>query len=146
MFFLCTDAIHYGQLIIGVSKFDRTFEVYTKDTRQKPVTEEIVKAKVLKCLEDAIPRTSMSEGNIIPLCGTWALAASKLATSMMGDQSEELMSTRLADARTMLEKCPNLDLPGGQGQSQKDLIIKLDSTDVNSRLEKASGFWILKNR
>lgn len=143
---MCTDAIQYGQLIVGVSKFDHTFDHCTKDTRQKPVTEEIVKTKVSKSLKDAIPHISISEDNIIPLCGTWALAASKFATSVMGKQSEELKSRRLEDAQNMLEKCPNLDLLGGQGQSQRDLILKLDSTDVNSRLEKASGFRILKDR
>lgn len=110
-----------------------------------PITEEVVKDKILRSIEDAI-NVQLIKDNIIPLCGRWGLAASKLSNSILGDPSEENVQKRFRNAKKMLEKCPYVDLPGGQDESQRDLILKLDSSEVVSMLETASGFRTLKKR
>ena len=135
-------AIQDGRLIIGVAKYDKNFD---DDTVEEPITEKLVKNKIHTSVDSAI-KVQVTKDNIIPLSGRWGLAASKLSSSMIGDPSEEIITKRLQTARKMLEKCPCIDLPGGQDQSQKDLILKLESSEVTAMLERASGFCMLKER
>ena len=84
--------------------------------------------------------------NIIPLSGIWALAASRLTTCLVNDQSDGNLERILGSAQKMLEMCPNVDLQGGQDESQGDLIRKLDPQAVIDRLHRASGFHLLTKR
>ena len=138
-------AIQDGRLIIGIAKFDNILDNCDDDTTQELITEEIVRKKILTSVKDAVG-VQMTEDNVIPLCGRWALAASKLSNSIDSDVSEDNVRKRLQSAQKMLEKCPYVDLPGGQDQSQKELILKLNSCEVATNLEAAGGFHALKQR
>lgn len=143
--FTITGAIGDGRLIIGIGKFDSNFIYRTQDTREDSLTEEAVRLKVTKNLEK-ISIKNTSNLNIIPLSGIWALAASKLATCLANDQSDGNFEKILEDAQRMLEMCPNADLHGGQDESQRDLVRKLDPQAVIERLHRASGFNLLTQR
>lgn len=138
-------AIQDGRLMIGISKYDINFDNPEDDTVQEQVTEEHLKYNVIKSVDDAI-KVEVSRNIIIPLCGRWGLAASKLSNSMVGISGEEIVKKRLQAAQKMLERCPYVDLPGGQDQSLKDLILKLNANKVVTMLEQASGFGTLKDR
>lgn len=99
----------------------------------------------MKSLEK-IPISNTAIISIIPLSGIWALAASKLTTSLANDQSEGHFERTLEDAQRMLERCPNVDIAGGQDESQRDLVRKLDPQTVIERLHTASGFKLLTKR
>ena len=100
---------------------------------------------MIKSLEK-IPISNTAIINIIPLSGVWALSASKLTTSLTSDQSEGHLERTLEDAQRMLETCPNVDLAGGQDESQRDLIRKLNPQTVIERLHNVSGFKLLTKR
>ena len=108
------------------------------------VTEEFVKSKVQENACQATPNFQMCGDNIIPVSGKWALAASKLTKSAIDQESVD--KSRLEYAQKMLEKCPDIDLLGGQDQTQRDLILKLDPKEVSRLLQKSSGFNELKER
>lgn len=83
---------------------------------------------------------------IIPICGEWALAGSKLANCLITDPKGE-KGARYDDAVLVLQKYPHLSLPGGQGQSCNDAIRTLyPPVDLVQKLENISGVTDLKAR
>ena len=88
----------------------------------------------------------VSDDMIIPLCGEWALAGSKLASSLISDPSHE-RDERYGDAVSALQSFPHLSLPGGQGQSYVDTIKRLfPPMNLVEKIESVSGMSDLKAR
>ena len=138
----CADAIEEGRLLIGITKLDDIFRSSSHDTREVEVTEATLKSKVQTSVVKAVPQgKKMLEDNIIAISGSWALAASMLANSAI-DPKEK----RLKHAQGVLAMYPYVDLPGGQGQSQEELISALDRNAVVTMLESVSGFVCLKQQ
>ena len=89
--------------------------------------------------------TEVPIDTIIPLCGEWALCASRLANCIIGDPDNEIEG-RTEDAAKALEKYPHLSLPCGQEQGYYECIKSLNHTDLVMHLENASGITDLKDR
>ena len=135
-----------GRLAVCVTKFDA---IYSNKSRKRarraaPTTVEMVRANLVTSIKEATG-TVISDDTIIPLCGEWALAASKLASCLISDPNDEKQQ-RLDDAAKDLEDYPHLSLPGGQEQSPKDAIESLEPMVLIDHLEKASGVADLKAR
>ena len=130
-----------GRLVVGISKFDRNHT--SKRSRSRPITAEMIKTNVVESIKEATS-VDISDNCIIPLCGTWALTSSMLASSLIRDSDREL-DTRLQEALSDLEKCPQLDcLPRGEGESLRDVVGKKDPKEVIECLDVASGIHSLK--
>ena len=88
----------------------------------------------------------VSDDMIIPLCGDWALAGSKLASSLISDPNHD-KDERYRDAAAALQHFPHLDLPGGQGQKYIDAIMRrYPPEDLVEKIESVSGISQLKAR
>ena len=99
---------------------------------------------MISSIEDATEET-VTDDTIIPMCGEWALAASRLASCLISDPDNEKQE-RLEDAVEALQNFPHLSLPGGQEQSLKETIQNLEPKALIALLEKASGVSDLKSR
>ena len=141
-------AIQEGRLIVGIAKFDDSFKASasTRRRRQAPISEDSVKSKVIQSVDNIIQGVKVSDENIIAVSGSWGLAASMLYSTTVHDTSQEVIDERLAAGQKALEEYPNIDLPGGQDQSQRELINQLDSNEVVKMLDTLSGFNNLKKR
>lgn len=136
-----------GRLAVGVTKFDTNYTSSIsrrRSRRSNHITVEKVKENMIASIKDATG-SEVSEDTIVPLCGEWALAAGRLANCLISDPEHELQE-RKEDAISALEKYPHLSLPGGQQQTQKELIQSLSSKDLIKHLENASGICDLKSR
>ena len=87
----------------------------------------------------------MSVNSIIPVCGEWALAASRLAKCLISDPENEIKERR-EEAAEALESFPHLNLSGGQQLSYREIIKSLSHSDLILHLENASGVTDLKAR
>jgi hypothetical protein len=106
---------------------------------------EMVMERVKESIEDATGAL-VSDDMIIPLCGDWALAGSKLASSLISDPNHD-MRERYEVAAATLQKFPHLDIPGGQGQSYIDAITRLyPPEDLVEKIDSVSGISQLKAR
>lgn len=108
------------------------------------MTLDQVKENTITGIKEATD-VDVSEDTIIPICGEWALAGSKLATCLVYDPDGEKQD-RLEDAVEVLEKQPHISVPCGQGQSQRDAIKTLDPTDMVALIETFTGISHLKAR
>lgn len=146
IYFLCSAALKDGRLAVGVTKFDT---IYCNKSRKRArraatTTVEKVKENLVNSIKEATG-TVVSDDTIIPLCGEWALTASRLANCLISDPTNEKQE-RLEDAAEALESYPHLSLPGGQEQSPKEAIKSLQPMALIDHLEKASGVADLKAR
>ena len=138
-----TGAIADGRLTIGITKFDTVYESSKK--KKDTASPEMVVERVRESIEDATGAL-VSDDMIIPLCGDWALAGSKLASSLISDPNRD-KSERYEVAAEALQKFPQLDIPGGQGQSFIDAVTKLyPPEDLVEKIENISGISQLKAR
>lgn len=137
-------AIADGRLTIGITKFDMNYCSF-RTKKKGGVTEEMVKEEVIKSIEEATG-AMVSKDMIIPLCGEWALAGSKLASCLINDPNRDLKE-RYQEAALALQNHPNLSLPGGQGQAYSEAIMKhLPTEDLVQKIEIVSGISDLKAR
>ena len=89
----------------------------------------------------------MTGDMIVPICGEWASVSSQMMSYLMSDsQKHPEMKHLIEKAATCLMKYPNLSLPGGQGQSHLDSLIKYLPKILVGELEMASGMSELKKR
>ena len=131
-----------GRLAVGITKFDT---VYSRKSG-RPTTVEKVRKNLITSIKEATD-TVVSDDTIIPLCGEWVMAASKLASCLISDPiDEKLKKLAIDEAAEALEKYPHLSLPGGQEQSPKDAIKSLQPMALIDHLERASGVTDLKAR
>ena len=143
---LCPAALRDGRLVVGVTKFDT---IYCNKSRKHarraaPTTIKKVRERLVTSIKEATG-TDVCDDTIVPLCGEWALAASRLASCLMSDPNNEKQD-RLEEAAEALESYPHLSLPGGQEQSPKEAIKTLQPIALIDHLEKASGVADLKAR
>ena len=144
MYYHNAGAIADGRLTIGITKFDTNYDS-SKIKKKNAVTVEMVKEGIMESIDDATG-VMVSDDMIIPLCGEWALAGSKLASSLICDPSHN-KDERYEDAATSLQNFPHLDLPGGQGQSYIDALMRLYCPeDLVEKIENISGISQLKER
>ena len=146
MSYFYTASLSDGRLAVGVTKFDT---IYSNKSRRRgrravPTTVEKVRENLVTSINEATD-TVISDDTIIPLCGEWAMAASRLASCLISDPTDEKQE-RLEEAAQALENYPHLSLPGGQEQSPKDTIMSLQPIVLIDHLEKASGVADLKAR
>lgn len=137
-----------GRLAVGVTKFDIVYSNKSRKhaRRAAPVTVEAVSKNLVTSIKDATG-TDISNDMIIPLCGEWGMAASRLASCLISDAiDEEQKRLAVEEAAEALDKYPHLSLPGGQEQSPKEAIRSLDPMALIDHLEKASGIGDLKAR
>ena len=141
---LYTGAIIDGRLTIGITKFDMQYE-NSKMNKRGCVTVEMVKERIVENVQE-VTETVLSNDVIIPICGEWALAGSKLANSLIAGPKNE-REARYKEAASVLQHCPILSLPGGQGQSYDDAILgHFKPVEVVEKLESVSGVSDLKAR
>ena len=137
-----------GRLAIGVTKFDT---IYSNKSRRRsrraaPTTVEKVRENLITSIKEATG-TDISDDTIIPLCGEWAMAASRLASCLISDPIDEKQKKlAIEEAAEALENYPHLSLPGGQEQSPRDAILSLQLMTLIDHLERASGVADLKVR
>ena len=144
--FCHTAALTDGRLAIGVTKFDTIYsnKLRKRGRRAAPTTVEKVRENLINSIKEATG-TDIPEDTIIPLCGEWAMAASRLASCLISDPTDEKQE-RLEEAAQALENYPHLSLPGGQEQTSKDSIKSLHPMGLIHHLERASGVADLKVR
>lgn len=138
-----------GRLAVGITKFDTNSSHSSSKSKRRGrrsthITVDKVKENTITSIRDATG-TEVSEDTIVPLCGDWALAASRLANCLVSDPDNEL-EERLEEATSTLESYPHLSLPGGQEQSHIEAIKNLSHSDLIAHLENASGISDLKSR
>ena len=107
--------------------------------------EEVKETTIASIKEATDTYITVSEDTIVPLCGEWALSASRLASCLISDPDKEL-DERCEEAARALESYPHLSLPGGQEQSHKEPIRNLTALELIQHLEQASGISDLKAR
>ena len=113
--------------------------------RKGAVTVEMVKERVVQTTEESTGAL-LSNDMIIPLCGEWALAGSKLNNCLVCDPRKE-ENGRYREAVSVLQQCPGLSLPGGQGQPYPEAIMdQFSPLEVVQKLESISGISALKRR
>ena len=136
-------AIADGRLTIGITKFDLNYD--TSKSRSRPVTVEVVKQRVTEAIQEATD-IIVSKDMIIPLCGEWALSGSKLLRSLINDHDSN-KDKRYRDAASVLQCCPQVSLPGGQGQDYVEAIMsRFSALDLVKKIESVSGISDLKAR
>ena len=148
MSYFRTAALTDGRLAVGVTKFDTIYSNKSRKCgrREAPTTFEKVRENLITSIKEATG-TVVSDDTIIPLCGEWAMAASRLARCLISDPiDEEWKKLAIEAAAEALEKYPHLSLPGGQEQSPKDTLMSLQPMVLIDHLEKASGVADLKAR
>ena len=138
-----------GRLAVAITKFDTNYSSSKSRRRgrkstQATTTVNEVRKNTITSIKDAT-ETEVSPDTIIPLCGEWALCASRLANCLISDPDNEI-EDRQEDAAKALEKYPHLSLPGGQEQSYADVVKSLSHADLVMHLENASGISDLKAR
>ena len=145
-----TAALGDGRLAVGVTKFDT---IYSNKSRRRsrraaPTTVEKVRENLVTSIKEATGiDIHVPDDSIIPLCGQWAMAASRLASCLNSDPIHENQTKEaIEEAAEVLEDYPHLSLPGGQGQSPKDAIKSLQPMALIDQLERASGVADLKAR
>lgn len=138
-----------GRLAVAITKFDMNYSSSKSRRRgrkstQASTTVNEVRNNTIVSIRDAT-ETEVSPDTIIPLCGEWALRASRLANCLISDPDNEI-EDRKEDVAKALENYPHLSLAGGQGQSYTDTIKSLSHADLVMHLENASGITDLKAR
>lgn len=137
-----------GRLAVGITKFDtnygRNSSKSKRGRRSSDISADDIKKNMIASINDATG-IKVSDDTIVPLCGEWALAASRLANCLISDPDDEKQE-RLDEAILSLESYPLLSIPRGQGQSQKEAIQNFRPSDLIHHLEKASGVSHLKTR
>ena len=134
-----TEAFTDGRLTIGISKYD---------TNMGNVTVGVVKEKVAESISRAVRDSQLTipDDMIIPLCGTWALTSSKLGSCQIADPRREGKGLH-RDAVDILQRCPHISLPSGQGQNHTEAVMKINSPiKVILEIESHSGIYDLKAR
>ena len=136
-----------GRLTVAITKFDANYNSSKSRKRgQKPTQTTVENARKNTCASIMeATGTKVQDDMIIPLCGEWALYASRLANCFISDPDNELEDRR-EDAANALTKYPYLSFPGGQEQSYSECIKSLSHTDLVMHLENASGITDLKDR
>ena len=136
-----------GRLAVAITKFDANYSSSKSKRRGRKstrTTAEEVRKNTIASIKDATD-TDVPVDTIIPLCGEWALCASRLANCLISDPDNEI-EDRQEDAVKALENYPHLSFPGGQEQSYAECIKNLNHTDLVMHLENASGITELKTR
>lgn len=142
MIYFYAGAIAEGRLTVCITKFDTMYSS-SQSSREDTVTDDMVRKDIIQSIEEAVG-TRMSEESVIPLCGKWALAGSKLANCLSGETKE--FKTELEDAVSVLLACPHFSLPGGQGQGLRETIRDLHPAQIVTNIEKLTGISCLKER
>ena len=136
-----------GRLAVAITKFDTNYSSSKSKRRGRKSTHttvDDVRRNTITSIKDATA-TEVSPDTIIPLCGEWALCASRLASCLISDPDNEI-EDRQEDAAKALTNYPHLSLPGGQEQSYTETIKSLSHADLVMHLENASGITDLKAR
>lgn len=106
---------------------------------------EMVKDRVMESIQE-VTGAMISEDMIIPLCGEWALAGSKLFKSLISDHGSN-REKRYREAASLLQNCPQLCLPGGQGQDYVEAVMsRFSPLDLVEKIDSVSGIANLKTR
>ena len=141
-----TAALRDGRLAVGVTKFDTIYsnKARKRSRRGAPTTVEEVRENLVTSIKEATG-IDIPDDSVIPLCGEWAMAASRLARYLNSDPIyENQKKEAVEEAAEYLEDYPHLSLPGGQEQSPKDAIKSLQPMALIDQLERASGVADLK--
>ena len=136
-----------GRLAVAITKFDTNYNSSTSKRRGRKsahTAADEVRRNTIASIKDAT-EIDVSPDTIIPLCGEWALCASRLANCLISDPDKEI-EERQDDAAKALEKYPHLSLAGGQEQTYAQTIKNLSHADLVMHLENASGITDLKAR
>ena len=142
--FIYTEAFTDGRLTIGITKYDANYDSSSKGN----VTVKFVKKKVTESIKRAVKdaQLTVSDDMIIPLCGKWALIGSKLGSCQIADPKKE-GKTLHKEAVDILRHCPDVSLPGGQGQNHIEAVMKIYSPiKVVQEIETCTGIYDLKAR
>ena len=106
----------------------------------------MVKDSVAESIQKAIDVHMMgSDDMIIPLCGEWALAGSRLASCLIYDEKGEI-EARQKDAAHALSSYPDFSLPCGQGQKPFEAIMKHPPIRIIQEIDTISGIFELRTR
>lgn len=103
-------------------------------------------AITIQSIEEAVG-LKVSDDTVIPLCGEWALAGSRLASCLKGDPNREIQD-RKEEVLSLLDvNHTQLDIACGQGQCTKDVLgSTVDLPTLIQLLEDISGIAHLKKR
>ena len=132
-------ALSDGRLIIGITKFDNTYE------DDDPVSVESVKQETIQSVVDKT-RVSLPEDMIIPLCGKWALTDSDLINTLNSVEDGCAVPPRCIYSVVSALERHRVSLPVGQGQTQEEAIAKLSPKEIVKKLEGANGISSMRTR
>ena len=144
LYFLYAGALTDGRLIVGINKLDIVYDGQRTRRRNRAslVSADELCQKVIGNIHDAT-KVFVSPDTVIPMCSIWAHSSEKLSRQL---NSCEVECSVVEEAREYLEKYPDLSLPGGEREPQKDIISVLSQKDLVKYLEEASGLTSLKAR
>ena len=145
LFISTLGAIIDGRLTIGITKYDRSYSSLSSG-KKGAVTVGMVKDSVAESIQKAINVHMMgSDDMIIPLCGEWALASTRLASCLIWDQRKEI-NKRRKEAACALCSYPNLSLPCGQGQKPVEAVMMHQPITIVQEIDTISGIFELRAR
>ena len=134
-----------GRLTIGITKFDRNY-ISLSSGKKGAVTVDAVKDSVAESIRKATDVHMMGSNDmIIPLCGEWALASSRLASCLIWDQRGEI-EERQEEAACALHGHPDPSLPCGQGQKPHEAVMKHTPIKIIQEIDTISGIFELRAR
>ena len=134
-----------GRLTIGITKFDRSYSSLSSG-KKGAVTAVEAKDSITRSIRKAIDVHMIgSDDMIIPLCGEWALASSRLASCLIWDQKGEI-EARQREAACALRGHPDPSLPCGQGQKPHEAVMKHPPIRIIQEIDTISGIFELRAR
>ena len=134
-----------GRLTIGITKFDRSYSSLSSG-KKGAVTVVEAKDSIAESIRKAIDVHMVGSDNmIIPLCGEWALASSRLASCLIWDQKRET-EARKKEAACALRGHPDPSLPCGQGQKPHEAVMTHPPIRIIQEIDTISGIFKLRER
>ena len=138
-------AFRDGRLAIGITKYDTNYTPKMLSIcGDDEMSSDDAKQDTVRSIKEATG-VDVSADTVIPLCGTWALVGSKLASCLIYDPKNQ-MNDITKDAATVLENHPDFSMPCGEGQRRIDAIKDLDKKKMVSHIEQLTGIRDLQER
>lgn len=163
----CTGAFSDGRLVVAITKFDANYRGCGSSSESEEESdfganteyhnlssyrkiEEKSKTKLCDTIQDAT-RLAITPDIILPICGEWALRSSKLRNCIEANQDSRSKKyrTRFKHAAEALHSHPGrseLGIPGAQGQSELETILRLEPHKIVEYLDQVTGIHTLRKR
>ena len=141
LYYVTSAAISDDRLIICITKAD---EMYKRSGPGSSTTMK-VKAEVVRNIKSATG-LDVSERIIFPVCGEGFLSDLELTGWLRTHSVDDTKPKPIVKAANKALERYGIELPSGEGESQKKVIKALDPKELLNKVEGASGVQRVKLR